>query len=168
MAEESVSEQLVTGLAEDAKCSVCHEEYKDARFLSCHHYFCRDCIDRCLIANPHANVLTCPECREETPRPSAAHKLKPAYPANRLTTLLREARTRLTSLQQDGASRNQGPKACEYMCSQHRTTEVKFFCFECNQLVCEACTHTQHADHKFEHVREAADYHREVFQSACQ
>ena len=101
-------------------------------------------------------------------RPPAADKLKLAYPANRLTTRLREARTRLMALQQDGASRNQAPKACEYMCSQHRTIEVKFFCFECNQLICEACTHTQHVDHKFEHVREAADYHREVFQSACQ
>ena len=168
LAVGGVSEQLVTGLAEDAKCSVCHEEYNDARFLPCHHYFCRDCIDRCLMADHYANVLICPECREEMPRPLSADQLKPAFPANRLTTRLQEARTRLTALKQDGASRNQTPKTCEYMCSQHRTTAVKFFCFECNQLVCETCTHTQHADHKVEHVKEAADYHREVFLSACE
>eukprot|EP00731_Ephydatia_muelleri_P034825 Em0080g6a len=155
--ESAVSEQLVTGLAEDAICSVCHEEYKDPRFLPCHHYFCRDCIDRCLEADPSANVLICPECREETPRPPAADRLKPAYPANRLTTRLQEARARLTQ-----------HKACEYMCSQHSTIKVEFFCFECNQLVCEACTHKEHMDHRVEHVREAAEYHRDVFKSACE
>ena len=160
-----VSQQLVTGLAEDAICSVCHEEYNDARFLPCHHYFCRDCIDRCLMAAHCANVMICPECREEMPRPLAADKLKPAFPANRLKNRLQQART---ALQLDEASRNRAPKTCEFMCSHHSTTEVKFFCFECNQLVCETCRHTQHVDHKVDRVTEAADYLRKVFLNYCE
>ena len=160
-----VSQQLVTGLAEDAICSVCHEEYNDARFLPCHHYFCRDCIDRCLMAAHCANVMICPECREEMPRPLAADKLKPAFPANRLKNRLQQART---ALQLDEASRNRAPKTCEFMCSHHSTTEVKFFCFECNQLVCETCRHTLHVDHKVDRVTEAADYLRKVFLNYCE
>ena len=160
---ESVSTQLVTELAEDARCSVCHDEYKDARFLSCHHYFCRECIDRCLMADPTKNVLACPECRKEMPLPISTDKLEPAFPANRLVSQLREARIRLTEVKQQEGARDQVQK---YSCNRHGK-KLEYFCFECNQLMCEVCTHNVHEGHRYEHVREAAENHREVIKCAC-
>ncbi len=49
------------------ECSVCLDEYKDPRLLSCYHTYCTDCLEDLLKAGcERPSCIRCPECKEYT------------------------------------------------------------------------------------------------------
>ena len=49
-------------LAELVTCSICFENFKDARALPCMHSYCKKCLED-LIGRE--GKITCPQCRRE-------------------------------------------------------------------------------------------------------
>lgn len=45
-------------------CLICQCPFDDPVRLTCEHYFCRECLDRALEAQPHNVPNTCPTCRQ--------------------------------------------------------------------------------------------------------
>lgn len=48
-------------------CSICLEDWKDGcqlRRLSCHHEFCKDCIDSWILRTHSKNTFVCPLCKK--------------------------------------------------------------------------------------------------------
>ena len=51
-------------------CSVCYKLYENPKFLSCHHFFCKKCLE---TMRPQS-VIICPMCRRETTLPAGGVK----------------------------------------------------------------------------------------------
>ena len=51
-------------------CAVCHDVYKKPKYLSCHHSFCEECVEKL----SKESKIICPECRETSTAPPGGVK----------------------------------------------------------------------------------------------
>ena len=51
-------------------CAVCHDMYKKPKYLSCHHSYCEECIEKLSMESQ----IICPECRETSTTPPGGVK----------------------------------------------------------------------------------------------
>ena len=51
-------------------CAVCHDMYKKPKYLSCHHSYCEECIEKL----SKESQIICPECRETSTTPPGGVK----------------------------------------------------------------------------------------------
>ena len=125
-------------LEQEITCAVCLGRYEDPRFLSCDHYYCKECI-RDMAFGPgvearHRGGMTCPECRCETViTEESLEELRPAFFADRLKS------TVLSTL-----AAVEGPS-----CDTHEQP-LRMYCFKCSSLICNDCRLKDHKDHEFE------------------
>ena len=46
-------------------CPVCHQLFRNPKYLPCHHSYCEECLEKMQIESK----VTCPECRKEATVP---------------------------------------------------------------------------------------------------
>ncbi|XP_071499661.1 uncharacterized protein [Diadema antillarum] len=119
------------------ECPICMETFKDARYLTCLHTFCANCIDE------HAqgrNEITCPVCRQVTviDRNSRALMLKPNILVNKIVETLKR---------KNATTDQNGTNEKVPVCRKHRPIRKKYFCKQCQELICSECSMESHKDH---------------------
>ena len=98
----------------DLTCPVCHEFFKKAKYLSCHHSYCEGCLEEMLQVR---SKIICPECREET-----------AVPEGGVKTLA------------DNFQINRMVEVKKVVCGECDSGDAaKVFCEECNLYLCYTC-----------------------------
>ncbi len=128
-------------------CNICLDTYTNPKLLQCFHIYCQDCLKRLVFRNQKGEfVLTCPECRQETPVPAGgAAGLKPAFHINRLLGIMEEHK------KESAHAENSSPVIIP-CCSEHEDEELKLYCETCGKLICLKCV-TKHGNHH-KHVQE--------------
>ena len=54
---ESVADKALKKLAEQLKCSICHESFTDPKLLQCFHVFCKNCLESTVLQDEHGLSL---------------------------------------------------------------------------------------------------------------
>ena len=119
------------------ECCVCFEKYDTQRRkinLKCNHKFCCFCIARLEIDDSKV----CPLCKEEW-----TDVLSSKYERRRSLLLKKEKQEAQTKIPID---ENYYYKP---YCSRH-DYHIKFWCFDCEALICRICTSSTHKGHEFE------------------
>jgi len=76
MAAEEVKKAM-----DNLTCPVCYQLFKNPKYLSCHHFYCRECLEKMQVQSK----IICPECRKETVIPAGGvEDLDNAFFINRL------------------------------------------------------------------------------------
>ena len=186
MAVKKISNNKILVDIHDLTCPVCHEFFKKAKYLSCHHSYCEGCLEEMLRA--HSKII-CPECREETIVPEGGVKtLADNFQINRMVDV-----KKVVCSECDGE--DPAKAFCEecnlylcYTCNQrhkhsksHITTDplgksnmsmticrehnnaLSFYCETCDKPVCRQCIVQDHAGHRHDTLRSiAVNYRREL------
>ena len=131
----------------DIYCSICHGEYTDPIIISCHHSFCKKCLDTWMRKNLAGikedglfalnRVFPCPYCKAETQVPTDGIN---GFPKSFHVEQLKEMNAKLTA-------KIQYPK-----CQKHQAEELKFFCTKCDSIICLNCKVLDHEGHKAEMI----------------
>ena len=186
MAAKKVNINKILVDLHDLTCPVCHEFFKKAKYLSCHHSYCEGCLEEMLRVH---SKIRCPECREQTTVPEGGVKtLADNFQINRMVDA-----NKVVCGECDG----EGPakaicKECNlylcYTCNEqhkhgksHITTDplgksnmnaticrehhdmLSFYCETCDKPVCRQCIVQDHAGHRHDTLRSiAANYRREL------
>ncbi|XP_064197429.1 E3 ubiquitin-protein ligase TRIM35-like [Anguilla rostrata] len=134
-------------LEEELSCPVCFEIFRDPVVLSCHHSFCRACLQKNW---EQKGSRECPVCRRRS-------SMNPPLPNMSLRNIC-EAFLK---------ERSQRAKAgSEVLCSLH-CEKLKLFCFEDEIPVCLVCqTSKKHENHKVRPVQEAAEEYKGKLRTA--
>ncbi|XP_072181219.1 tripartite motif-containing 13-like [Diadema setosum] len=114
---------------EHLTCPVCRDRIVDARQLPCGHSFCNTCINA-VISNKRQSDETdmeCPYCRDSTEMCDMERILKPNFMVNNILDAIKSAQ--------------------ENMCVRHPRSERKYFCEQCEVLVCSECVVKDHYAH---------------------
>ena len=117
-------------------CGICEEPYDgrthEAKFLSCHHTFCFDCLNK-LSNQGQVNpaIIKCPNCRCHT-----------RVPENGVYGL--RGNFYIASLQEFSEKMEPPRSAANFQCVHGHDTRA-FFCVTCGLSICRDCTS---ADHK--------------------
>lgn len=121
----------------EVECAICAKSWveNDPRMLPCQHTFCYHCLDELQENSLSTNIIKCPSCRVQYPRPDEGTS---GFPKNRLATALEENKI--------------------VFCSKHplnKSIERPIVCKDCKQkrlcLKCllehRACDLASHDDH---------------------
>ncbi|KAM4620391.1 uncharacterized protein ACJ7VT_007080 [Polymixia lowei] len=134
---------------EDLSCPVCCDIFKDPVLLSCSHSFCKACLQKWWTEKL---IHECPVCKRRSSKSNP--------PCNLVLKNLCEA-----FLQEKG---QRAPAGSEGLCSLH-TEKLKLFCLDHQLPVCVVCLHsTQHTNHKFRPIDEAALDHKEELKKSLE
>ena len=148
MAEPSHSTSALKKLEDQLTCPVCLSHYTDPRVLQCIHTFCRHCLEslakreRASETDEEASVVECPVCRRET-AVGSIDGLQKAFHIQGLFDIKRDL------------ERSSVREQTHVLCEAHRM-EVKFYCKDCSELLCNGCTLGKHKLHSFDDVSLAA------------
>ena len=157
------STSIVKVLGEEFVCPVCQEEFDNPRFLPCHHYYCKRCIERLVAASGGPGTpFPCPECRTQTLLPEGGlDQLSPAFLVNRVKDRVEKARDRkpAPSFHDDHSPTPPPPSTPApqaYACKKHDSV-LKLYCFDCQQLICAECALSpDHRGHSYKYIKESA------------
>ncbi|KAL8572059.1 hypothetical protein ACOMHN_026685 [Nucella lapillus] len=129
-----------TGGREDPHtCPVCLQNFRDPRFLPCHHTLCADCIVGLADHFPLGR-FPCPVCRKFT-----------SLPPEGVIGLHRSFYI------QAATSRD--------MCPLHRKKELDLYCVECCESICINCKMTEHEGHRTKDLHTVASRKRRELQT---
>lgn len=133
----------------DIRCPICCDEYTDPIIISCHHSFCKKCLDTWMRnnlvgrkVNPHPTVyyrrvFPCPYCKAEIEvPPNGINGFSKSFHVEQL----KEMNAKLTA-------KSQYPK-----CQKHMAEDLKFFCNKCYAIICRDCKILDHEGHKAEMI----------------
>ena len=158
---------IVHDLREELVCPVCQEVFDNPRFLPCHHYYCKRCIERLVAASGGPGTpFPCPECRTQTLLPEGGlDQLCPAFLVNRVKDSIERARDKkpAASIHNDPSpppSTLAPPSAAAisyaYACKKHDSV-LKLYCFDCQKLICAECALSlNHRGHNYKYIKESA------------
>ena len=120
---EGLGDQLLT-------CAVCFEKLKEPKVLSCHHYFCQQCISQIATRNDQENTIAvaCPECRCTSYYPNGMGAIPSAFFVNRLEDAIK------LSLDKE---RERAVTFCG-LCSRLDNRAIEF-CDQCQVPICLKC-----------------------------
>ena len=136
----------VNVLGEILLCQICKSQFKDARFLPCHHYFCRSCIEG-LVGSSDTHTFLCPQCHMEINLPGNGTATLPvAFVVERIRERIR--------------SRSNATLSVHHVCQDHGI-ELKLYCLECGLLLCPECALHHHGDHPYDYVTSVAPMYME-------
>ena len=117
------------------ECSLCLEDFKDPRILSCFHTYCRNCLETYLQKSSRTAdsvaKFGCPICRTAITIPQ---KGVDGFQKN--FYLLEEKK----------------PKSSHPMCTLHSNEDLRFYCQNCAELVCRDCKVVAHDGHSISMV----------------
>ncbi|XP_066922733.1 uncharacterized protein [Clytia hemisphaerica] len=75
--ESSGQSEIFQSLEKNCECPICLERMCDPRTLTCHHSFCKECLDETVQVDDYGMAsIKCPSCRENTYLESTVSKLK--------------------------------------------------------------------------------------------
>ena len=160
-------------LVEELTCPICQEEFDNPRLLPCHHCYCKRCIDRVAAAAGTGKevLFLCPECRTRTLLPEGgADQLAPAFLVNRVKERVDKARDRVPALARDADKPSSPPAklavaSSAYVCNRHESV-LKWYCFDCQKLICAECALVNHSGHRYRLIRESAYECRDAIRQA--
>ncbi|CAI8057619.1 E3 ubiquitin-protein ligase TRIM71 [Geodia barretti] len=107
-------------------CSVCLEEYRRPRVLPCLHVFCEACLEKLVRTQRDKLSAPCPNCRKPAPLPEGGVS---SLPAAFYIQHLFEVREVLEKVRD--------PEKAQ--CDKCGEGEVKGFCRDCGQFICQLC-----------------------------
>ncbi|XP_078501873.1 E3 ubiquitin-protein ligase TRIM39-like [Lissotriton helveticus] len=137
----------VQSLKEETMCSICLEYFTDPVVVKCGHTFCLSCITRCWEGLQ--TDFPCPQCREI----SQNKTLRPNRHLANVVEILKQ-------LQVPSATTEE-----KNLCREHEE-KLKLFCEDDQEPICVVCSMSRdHKTHKMLPIREAAQEHKEKFQS---
>ena len=117
------------------ECSLCLEDFKDPRILSCFHTYCRNCLETYIQKSSRTadSIATfdCPICRTAITLPQ-----KGVDGLQKNFYLLEEKK----------------PKSSHPMCTLHSNEDLRFYCRNCAELVCRDCKVVAHDGHSISMV----------------
>ena len=117
---------MMEELRKEITCAVCHELYAEPKVLPCCHYYCKQCIRR--LAG-QGKPFSCPECSKDFTALCQDQRGVENLPTAFFVGHMKELHSKLEHAHEkvDGQ--------CE-MCSGD---EMKAFCLQCAQFVCDQC-----------------------------
>lgn len=121
------SQERLEELQQHIQCCICRSTLEDPRFLSCHHVYCKKCLERLVLSTSPPRVL-CPDCCKETQLPSDGVN---GLPVSSLVEKLKDSLAKLHS--QPGHSLS--PKPCDLHPSETRS----LYCISCQESTCPNC-----------------------------
>ena len=133
-------------LEDQLTCPVCLSDYKDPRVLQCIHTFCLKCLnDLAKRESPSEaseetfSAVECPVCRKKT-RARSIEDLQKAFHVHSLFEIKRDL---------------EKSELKPILCEVHRM-ELKFYCKDCSELLCNGCILGAHKLHSFSEISLAA------------
>ena len=144
-------------------CPVCQEVFDNPRFLPCHHYYCKRCIERLVAASGGPGTpFPCPECRTQTLLPEGGlDQLCPAFFVNRIIDNIEKVRKPAHDDHTPTPPSTPAPPSAaaitsSYACKKHDSV-LKLYCFDCQQLICAECALSpDHRGHNYKYIKESA------------
>ncbi|XP_059206773.1 nuclear factor 7, ovary-like [Centropristis striata] len=125
---------MASRLEEELCCPVCQDVFKDPVILTCHHSFCRDCLQSWWTEK---DTRECPVCK----RKDSKEILPPNFALKSVCEAFLQERDQ---------------RASEALCSLH-SEKLKLFCLDHQQPVCLVCRDSEkHSNHRFRPIDEAA------------
>ena len=128
---ENAAEKAMEKLSGQLSCSVCLEDYRTPRVLPCLHVFCEACLERLVRMQRDKQNIICPNCRKPTPVPGRGVS---SLPAAFYIQHLFEVRETLKKV----------PSSNKTQCNKCEEGEVKGFCRDCSQFICQRCWDMHH------------------------
>lgn len=121
------------------RCSICLNDYRDPKILSCFHSFCLECLKDCFESS-HADAIKCPLCRKVTPMPKEGVK----------------GLSNNIYVEPNLGTSSPGKLYCGFCCSNF---VAEFHCRDCSDYLCLKCKEQhvqikQTKDHQLEIVQE--------------
>ena len=140
------STDLACDVDEDLVCPVCQEEFTEPKYLPCHHYYCKDCIQALVTRAGPNTPISCPECRATTTIPNNdVNKLPPAFQINKWIDRRKMEKQRTASLVSLPSA------APAVVCALHSGI-LDHFCTQCNVPICLECTSSVHKNHAYHNI----------------
>ena len=129
MAEPVSVAKVLKKLADQLECSICLDSFTDPKLLQCFHVFCKDCLEPLVLRDQHGLSLHCPNCRRSTLLPAnGVSGLQPAFHVHH-SFEIRDALQKV----------KQGQEGQKTLCEKCNKRDVRGFCRDCGDFVCEAC-----------------------------
>lgn len=144
-------------------CSICLEEYKEPKVLTCGHSFCCQCLHK-VVGSDSSNYILCPACRTEVCLPQSGRvedfitnfelmnlTSDPILDQTRIQagiTSSKEALDPRVQTEEHSLKRKRGyAESQNYHCLQHKT-RMEFYCKSCGIQVCNRCLLEDHKPDK--------------------
>ena len=126
-------------------CTICSQQYRHPKVLSCFHYFCRDCIELLRVGN---RDFHCPECHQDATLPDGdAENLPDAFPVYHKLELLQPTENRSNTTRTNDRF---------LQCRKHFDHRICYYC-NCGELICEACADKEHKEHEHKYFNQAVE-----------
>ncbi|CDQ75792.1 unnamed protein product [Oncorhynchus mykiss] len=135
-------------MEEKLSCPICFEFFQDPVSLKCQHSFCRSCLET--PTRIQQKQRKCPVCRGR----NSIDNIQPAMSNMKLRNIVE------AYLQREEKKGSGGRAVGLVVCARHNK-KLRFFCEECEELVCAVCVETErHAKHKHQPVKEEAQWRK--------
>lgn len=121
-------------------CPVCHQFFKDPKYLFCHHLFCEGCLEKMQVQSK----IMCPECNEVTVVPTGGVK---ELPKNFFIPCVVDNLPKDLRVESSKCTTPLAKPETVRRCIDHNE-ELLFYCESYDQLVCARCTVARHAGHQ--------------------
>lgn len=113
------------------ECSICLNSFSDPRFLSCFHTFCLGCLESYTRENSRSDHqgtwINCPICRAKVFLP-------------------------VGGVQELQANFYIEPKPGYPFCTKHPEEDLRFYCLNCNEIICRDCKVDSHDHHETKRI----------------
>ena len=124
--KENAADKAMEKLSGQLSCSICLEDYRKPKILPCLHVFCEPCLEKVVKAQRDKRNITCPNCRKSAPLPEG---VVAGLPGAFFIQDLFEVRDSLEKVRSSNKTQ----------CDKCGTGEVKGFCRDCGQFICQLC-----------------------------
>ncbi|XP_069077192.1 E3 ubiquitin-protein ligase TRIM39-like isoform X2 [Pleurodeles waltl] len=129
----------LTGLRDEATCSICLEYFTDPVSTECGHVFCRSCITQSWEGRDGNSP--CPQCREISP----GRSLRPNRQLGNMVEMLKQLHLPPVKPPE------------ENLCEKHEE-RLRLFCEEDQRMICVVCRESKdHKSHTVSPIEEAAE-----------
>ena len=119
-----VAEEAVQKIDSRLECSICFENFKEPKLLSCFHTFCKPCLERLVVPGPEGQSLTCPTCRRHVMlEENGVSGLQTDFNINELLDI-----------------RESLEKAAKKNCNNCKALVASKYCKDCRAFYCDNCT----------------------------
>ncbi|XP_066283279.1 tripartite motif-containing protein 2-like [Branchiostoma lanceolatum] len=123
-------------------CGICLDDFKTPKLLPCGHTFCEKCLENFA---KRGRTFCCPNCRRKIDLPHGGIK---ALPGNFWIGGMRDL---LMATKKDDDRRRGG---FHEKCLLHKEEELRYFCLDCERMICAECMVDEHSGHRVSRLKE--------------